>query len=132
MKLSQLEVLLKQAWSRETSSDPARWTPENPAWGQCAVTALVVHDYFGGRLLWALARLPDGREISHYFNETEDKQIIDATKCQFPEETVIPEGQDKRRDFPTTHEYVLSYPATSERYRILKENIARVTKSTRA
>lgn len=130
MHYPELEQLLKQAWTRETSSDPARWTPENPAWGQCAVTALVVHDYLGGRLLWASARLPDGQEISHYFNETTQNEIIDVTRHQFPSGTIIPEGKDKKKEFATTRDYVLSYALTAQRYTALKEHLQRLTKST--
>ena len=64
-----LQEILRSSWARTTSADPASWTPENPSWGQCAVTALVVQDYLGGDVLWAEAVLPDGRTISHYFNE---------------------------------------------------------------
>ncbi len=39
---------LERCWSADTSADPDGWSPENPAWGQCAVTALVVQDRFGG------------------------------------------------------------------------------------
>lgn len=42
--------ILQAAWTRGTSFDPERWTPENPSWGQCAVTALVINDLFGGEL----------------------------------------------------------------------------------
>ena len=39
---------LRRSWSIETSS---HWTHDNPASGQCGVTALVVHDKFGGEIL---------------------------------------------------------------------------------
>src|SRR5262249_33209808 len=55
---------LQASWSRETSSDYDRWTLENPAWGQCAVTALVLQDLMGGELLRCV--LPKGG--SHYWN----------------------------------------------------------------
>ena len=44
----QLQDRLKAAWSAETASG---WTPENPARGQCSVTALVVQDILGGDIL---------------------------------------------------------------------------------
>ena len=118
-----LEEILSKAWVQETSSDPDNWSAENPAWGQCAVTALVVNDYFGGRLLWASAKLPDGKEISHYFNELETGEVVDLTRAQFPEGTIIPEGIDKKKEFATTRDYVLSYPVTVQRYTLLQQNI---------
>ena len=123
MDIKQLEAILEESWTKETSEDPENWTKENPAYGQCAVTALVVHDYFGGRLLWAPAKLPDGREIPHYFNETATSEIIDLTKAQFPEGTIIPEGNDKKKNFPSTRDFVLSHPLTVQRYNCLKEKI---------
>lgn len=40
--------VLQTAWSIETSS---QWRSDNPARGQCAVTALVVQDLIGGDIL---------------------------------------------------------------------------------
>ena len=114
---------MNKEWVKETSSDPDNWIAENPAWGQCAVTALIVYDYFGGRLLWSSAKLPGEIEISHYFNELETGEVVDLTKAQFPEGTIIPEGQDKKRGFPTTREYVLSYPVTVKRYALLHQKV---------
>lgn len=126
MDIKRLEEVLRESWTKETSADLENWVQENPAWGQCAVTALLVHDYFGGRLLWAPAKLPEGREISHYFNETETGEVIDLTRVQFPEGTIIPEGKDKKKEFPRTKDYVLSYALTVKRYNLLRENVQRV------
>ena len=51
MDVADLQKLLQKAWSKETSFEPDNWTPENPAWGQYAVTALVVQDFFGGEII---------------------------------------------------------------------------------
>jgi hypothetical protein len=120
-QLARLEYMLGTAWSKETSSDPDNWTPENPSWGQCAVTALVVQDQFGGELRWAEAQLPDGGTVSHYFNKlvadaSGEEQEVDLTRQQFPEGTIVGEGVPKPKEFSSTREYVLSYPVTRERY----------------
>ena len=50
-------------------SDAALWTPANPSRGQCAVTALVVHDLLGGLLLEAEVHHADGSPQGfHYWN----------------------------------------------------------------
>ena len=67
-------VALRRCWSSQTSS---KWSPSRPAAGQCSVTALVVHDRFGGRLL--KTRLPDGW---HFYNEL-DGVVHDFTAEQF-------------------------------------------------
>jgi len=122
MELSQLEEALKKSWCKETSSDAQNWTPENPAWGQCAVTSLLVNDYFGGKIVWAEATLPDGRKISHYFNNYSSFEA-DLTRQQFPSGTIIPKGIQKTKGFSTTREYILSYEQTKERYELLKKKV---------
>lgn len=121
VELSKLEEALQKSWTKETSSDPENWTSQNPAWGQCAVTALIINDYLGGEIVWAEARLPEGRTISHYFNNIEGKEV-DLTRIQFPEGTIIPLGVEKKKEYASTREYVLQAPGstTKARYEILK------------
>ena len=54
---------LRRAWSIETSS---RWTDENPAQGQCSVSALVAQDVLGGDIL--KTRTPGG---THFYNRVD-------------------------------------------------------------
>lgn len=120
--MTDLHRKLQAAWSVATTSDPANWTPQNPSWGQCAVTACAVQDELGGDIVWAEAKLPDGRTISHYFNLI-DGQEHDLTRDQFPAGTIIPTGQPKTKGFPTTRDYVLSFEVTQKRYQTLKANM---------
>ncbi len=69
-----LRAALMNAWSLETA---VQWTQENPALGQCNVTAAVVFDLFGGEIL--RTRLP---EVWHYYNRIAD-QRVDFTDSQF-------------------------------------------------
>lgn len=48
MEIESLLAVLRECWSRETSSV---WSLENPARGQCSVTSLVIQDRFGGEIL---------------------------------------------------------------------------------
>jgi hypothetical protein len=66
--------MLKLAWSRESSS---KWSAENPAKGQCAVTSLVVQDLFGGSILKTLTR-----GGMHFYNKI-DGVRWDLTISQF-------------------------------------------------
>lgn len=111
---------LSCAWSRETSADPEHWTKEDPAHGQCAVSALVLQDLFGGELLRAEATPPGGAPVSHYMNRI-DGRIVDATRGQFPPGTVIGPGAPKTGGLASTRAYVLSFPATRVRYLLLRE-----------
>ncbi|RLJ05068.1 MAG: hypothetical protein DRP08_00015 [Candidatus Aenigmatarchaeota archaeon] len=115
--IEELGKVLEEAWCKETSSDPENWTPENPAYGQCAVTALVVQDYFGGKIVHADV-IVNGKSVSHYFNKINNEEI-DFTRKQFPSEAIIPSGKVYKR----TRDYILSYPDTIKRYEILKERV---------
>lgn len=71
---------LHKSWSLATAR---QWTAENPAAGQCNVTALLVHELFGGELL--KTRLPEG---DHFYNRV-DGQRYDFTESQFTTQFTI-------------------------------------------
>lgn len=123
MHLAELEKALQKSWSKETSYSPDLWTVENPAMGQCAVSALVANDYLGGEIVWADAILPDGQKISHYFNLVDGNEV-DLTRSQFPDGTAIPRGTMKNKNFSTTRDFMLSNDNTKKRYEILKTAVA--------
>lgn len=119
--IHRLKRIFEKAWTRETSSDPD-WSPENPALGQCAVTACVVQDVIGGDIVWCDVALPGGKTVSHYFNRV-NGQDVDLTRQQFPQGAVVPEGQPKTRGHATTRDYVLSFDATRQRYDTLAAKV---------
>jgi hypothetical protein len=110
--LALLETALRTAWSADTSSDPTAWSATNPAWGQCAVTALVVQDELGGELLRAAA--PGG---SHYWNRLPDGTELDLTREKFGEYFTPSEVAVRDR------EYVLSFTPTRQRYELLRSRV---------
>ena len=65
---------LHKSWSLATAR---QWTAENPAAGQCNVTALLVHELFGGELL--KTTLPEG---NHFYNRIGGRRY-DFTDSQF-------------------------------------------------
>ena len=125
VKLETLEEAISRSWGKDTSLDADNWTPENPAWGQCAVTACVVQDYLGGDLVWANATLPGGKTLSHYWNKDTLDGELDLTRKQFPEGTIVPVGAEKKKQFGSTREYVLSFEKTMQRYNALSEKVNR-------
>ena len=100
---------LSKVWSADTSSD-SNWSVDNPALGQCAVTALIVQDEFGGSLLRSTVN-----GASHYWNRLPDGTEADLTRKQFAEPLEFGDVVERERD------YVLSFPATAERYRLLAD-----------
>ncbi|MFL5958651.1 MAG: hypothetical protein ACJ75G_00085 [Gaiellaceae bacterium] len=110
--MGDLATALAEAWSHETSADPTSWTVENAAWGQCAVTALIVQDYFGGSL-----RRGEVGDVSHYWNVLPAGEVVDLTRQQFPNGTEIANIAAR------TREYVLSNLETARRYRRLAQRV---------
>ncbi len=111
-KPEDLRPYLLDAWRAETSVVPIDWSPSNPAVGQCAVTALVVQDLFGGELL--RGNIVGG---THYWNLLSNGREVDLTVEQFDADPVISDVELRSRA------YVLSYPATRARYQRLLANL---------
>lgn len=90
MKLEPVQVAsaLHRSWSRATAR---HCTEENPAKGQCNITALLVHELFGGELL--KTPLPDG---DHFYNRIGGVRF-DFTESQFA-------GPITYSDLPTTRD----------------------------
>ena len=82
-----LKECFETSWSRKTSADPDNWSPDNPAWGQCAVTSLVVSDFFGGTITRLdITGAPDPKIAAmreHYLNNIVG-QNLDFSASQFP------------------------------------------------
>lgn len=91
-ELARLHGELQQLWSAETSFWPREWTPGHPSIGQCAVTALIVHDRFGGEICRST-----NQGALHYWNRVDGIEV-DLTRDQFevwaPEEPVVTVGRD--------------------------------------
>lgn len=104
---------LSDAWSRGTSADPEHWTTDNPALGQCAVSALIIQDLLGGQLLRT-----EINHVSYYWNTLMNGQQVDVTIQQFGK--IWARGEIKVRD----REYVLSFPDTVLRYEMLKKRLS--------
>ncbi len=116
-KLAKISNLLSLAWSKETCS-PIKvdsWTDKNPSSGQCAISALVTQDYFGGDLAKIIVE-----NVVHYFNVIND-DIVDTTAAQFG---------DARIDYSNykikTRQDVLSNQDTKNRYQALKQKVRQI------
>jgi len=75
-EFEEIKVLeaLRKSWSLQTAR---QWQADNPALGQCNVTALVIHDLFGGEIL--KTRIAGG---AHFYNRLEGRRF-DFTSSQF-------------------------------------------------
>jgi hypothetical protein len=109
---ARLAGVLSRSWSRDTSYDPESWCPENSAWGQCAVTALVLQDLLGGDLMFG-----EVNGFQHYWNRLSGDNEVDLTLQQFESVKRI---EHKRK---ADRAYVLSFPGTRRRYRKLLSRV---------
>lgn len=112
MKIKQLQQALLNSYSQDLCYEKVRnhWTEENKALGMCAITALIVNDYFKGQI----AKIKvDG--ISHYFNIIDNK-IIDLTKTQFKSEIDY-------KDYKIVHRNDILTEDTKNRYQRLKKKV---------
>ena len=123
MSIDYLKKLLDDCWSYETCSPGFKniWVSHNPSLGQCAVTALIVNDMFGGKIMRCMTS-----SGSHYYNLIDDT-IVDLTVGQFLGEMPLYDIGEER-----TREYLLSNEDTKDRYmllsNLLKQNIIKQCK----
>ncbi len=76
--IQQLENALEKSWGKETCLPfiQDQWTEDNRAFGQCAVTALVIQDLFGGEIIYDEPHF-------HYWNKLPDGSMHDFSRKQF-------------------------------------------------
>ena len=120
-QLNELEYqqnLFLDGFSKETSSDPDNWTPDDPTRGNCAVAALSAWDFYGGEILRASLEKVPGYEgmRSHYWNRLPSGLEVDFTADQFKGKArdLVPRGEVR------TRKYLLENPKTKARYELLK------------
>ncbi len=115
--LLELFAVLEQCWSKDTAypSCQAEWVPDDPSYGQCAITATLVYDMFGG----SIHKIKVSGGGTHYFNRLNGK-YIDLTVEQFNLYN-IPVHYEPNQEIP--REYCGKNADTLKRYRQLQRNI---------
>ncbi|MDF2067602.1 hypothetical protein [Bacillus sp. Cr_A10] len=107
--ITQIEIILDAlacSWSVISSS---KWSIDNPARGQCGVTALVVNDILGGSI-----RKTNLSEGWHFYNEINGKRY-DLTASQF-------KGDIEYMDIPSNREEAYS-DTNQKQYDYLKQSV---------
>lgn len=81
-----LQKAIKRSWGIDTAykDDIPKWSADNPSAGQCAVTALIIHDYLGGQIYSGVSQ--DG--VVHYWNKIHCLKI-DLTRSQFKDTKIF-------------------------------------------
>ena len=82
MNIENMQKVLLECYSKDLCYLKVQddWNENNKYFGMCAITSLIINDYFGGDICKIHVD-----EISHYFNLVEDK-IIDLTSSQYNHE----------------------------------------------
>ncbi len=113
MILKEVKEMLEKSWTRETCSLGLKesWTKDNKSLGQCAVTALIVNDFLGGKIMRCMCETG-----SHYYNLI-NNEVIDLTFSQFKVMPDYTKGEERSRD------YLLSNLDTKNRYLLLLKNV---------
>ena len=121
MNIDILHKLLLKSWCKETAFGES-WNLNNPSLNQCAITALVVQDLFGGKII--RCEMTDGD--SHYWNRLPNYDEVDLTKDQF--EFILPQPLRETAEY-RTRQYILSFPKTMKRYGLLLQKLSSIQKA---
>lgn len=102
-----IEGLLLKCWSSQTSS---LYIKDNPARGQCDVTAILIYDYFGGEIMKTFIE-----EQPHFYNLVNGIRY-DFTVSQF--QIIL-----NYLDIPTSREEIVNNNLkVKQQYHILRES----------
>ncbi|MCI8794207.1 MAG: hypothetical protein HFI73_02400 [Bacilli bacterium] len=109
MNIENIKKVLLDCYSKDLCYPKVQdnWTENNKCFGMCAITSLIINDYFGGNICKIYV---DG--IGHYFNKIEDN-IVDLTSNQFNHDINYKDYQIINRENILTDD-------TKNRYNILK------------
>ena len=110
--MEQFIAAIEKSWGKDTAyrKDAPFWSLENPARGQCAITALIVNDYYGGQIYSGVS----DTGIYHYWNVI-DGNKVDLTEKQFETKLVFNNTKEWERGA------LLATGDVLERYITLKE-----------
>lgn len=114
MTLQDIDRALRDSWAANTCSPDdlqrSGWSPDNPAWGHCDITALVVNDLLGGDLIVGRVQSAAGEpQGHHWWNRLPSGVEIDLPREQFRDgQTIIepravarpgPQPRHRRREY---------------------------------
>ena len=108
---------LTHSWTRETCTSRLRhkWSDEDYTCGQCAITAFIVQDIFGGDIY----EVPLENGGVHCFNIV-DGLSVDLASEQFGDKV---KDLDYAHATPQDREFRMQEPEKAERYEKLKSNL---------
>ncbi|SHM22082.1 YunG family protein [Actinacidiphila paucisporea] len=120
--LLDLDRAFRASWAADTCSpdDVCReeWRPDNPSWGHCDISTLLVHDLFGGDLMVGEVHLDGEQHGFHWWNALPSGIELDVTAEQFRRgQRVTGARAVTRPQGPLAHRW--------EEYLLLRERVSR-------
>ncbi|MFD7227127.1 hypothetical protein [Streptomyces sp. NPDC059881] len=117
-----LDNALRASWATDTCSPDdlirAGWQPDNPGWGHCDITALIVNDIFGGDLMVGEVHLDGEQHGFHCWNRLPSGIELDLTREQFQHGQTITAARSVTRPPGPL-------PRRREEYLLLRERVAK-------
>ena len=112
MNIENIQKVLLECYSKDLCYPKVQneWNDKNKCFGMCAITSLIINDYFGGDICKIHVD-----EISHYFNLIENR-IVDLTSSQFNHEIDY-------KDYQIIDRQKILIDDTKTRYHILKSKL---------
>lgn len=112
-----IEKAFEYAWSEETTSPIIKneWSEDNKAYGQCAITALIICDLYGGKIIYDKANL-------HVWNELPDGTQQDFSRKQYKQDLIFTVYKYKTKEDLLSDNYGLKTQIIP-RYQLLKQRL---------
>jgi hypothetical protein len=119
-KLLRLHDALEHSWDAETCAEWERdeWSSCLPSFGQCTVTALVVQDILGGKIV-------KDSNNDHFWNVFEDGTEADLSREQLPQGISLQITDERTREYMLKSERAIE-AKTLGRYNILRERVRKL------
>lgn len=116
-KLLRLHDALEHSWDADTCAEWERekWSSCLPAFGQCTVTALVVQDIFGGKIVKDSVN-------DHFWNVFEDGTEADLSREHLPQGINLQITDERTREYMLTSERAVE-AKTLDRYNLLRGRV---------
>jgi hypothetical protein len=109
-----VEQAIRDSWTADIAYPACQndWSKDNPSFGQCAITSLVIHDFYGGKILFS-------KNNNHFWNVLPDGTEMDLTREQFKDVINVADAVEVSSELILNGERA-EKAKTKERYEKLK------------
>jgi len=121
-RIAKLTAAFRASWSKETCYPSLReaWSEERKSLGQCAVTALIVQELYGGTFA-------DDKNLNHIWNVLPDGSEHDFSRMQFISNTELKATMIRNREDLLLHPKAKEVEII-ERHTLLRDRVFKVLK----